>query len=167
MFRDRPRRTMSIAAAAVAAAGAVTISVLSLQPAAADGEKDLRLTTVQKVGTEPEHPRTGDRWVTYFDLHSTTTDKDGKERAGKRVGDASDRCDVVLARYEGTVVQCERVLRTDQGTLVLTSLTDRFGRPPYPTTAAVTGGTGTYAGATGEARLTLNGDGASYRIQLR
>lgn len=167
MFRDRPRRTLSIAAAAMAAAGAVTISVLSLQPAAADGDKDLRLTTVQKTGTEPEYPRAGDHWVSYFDLHTTATDRDGKETAGKRVGDASDRCDVVLARYEGIVTQCERVLRTDRGTLVLTSLTNRFGRGPYPTTAAVTGGTGSYAGAKGEARITLTDGGAAYRIQLR
>ncbi|MCC3767620.1 hypothetical protein [Streptomyces sp. UNOC14_S4] len=167
MFRDRPRRTMGLAAAAVAAAGAVTISVLSLQPAAASAEKELRLTTVQKADTRPEYPRTGDHWVTYYDLHTTATGRDGKETKGKRVGDASDRCDVVLARYEGVVTQCERILRTDQGTLVLTSLTDRFGRPPYTTTAAITGGTGTYAGATGEARVTLTDGGASYRIQLR
>ncbi|UQI46812.1 hypothetical protein M1P56_21905 [Streptomyces sp. HU2014] len=167
MFRDRPRRTMGFAAAAVAAAGAVTFSVLSLQPAAADGDKELRLTTVRKVDTQPEHLKTGDSWVTYFDLHTTTVGRDGRESAGRRVGDASDRCDVVLARYEGVVTQCQRVLRTDGGTLVLTSMSDRFGRGPYPVTAAVTGGTGTYAGAVGEARITLDGDRASYRIQLR
>ncbi|GAA0472480.1 hypothetical protein ABZ951_13665 [Streptomyces sp. NPDC046215] len=167
MFRDRPRRTLGIAAAAVAAAGAVTFSVLSLQPAAADADQELRLTTVQKVSTAPEHPKTGDTWVTYFDLHSTVSDKNGKETTGRRVGDASDRCDVVLARYEGIVTQCQRVLRTDQGTLVLTSMTDRFGRGPYTTTAAVTGGTGSYAGAVGQARITLDDERASYRITLR
>ncbi|MBT2383993.1 hypothetical protein [Streptomyces sp. ISL-11] len=166
MFRDRPRRALTVLAAAAAVAGAVTFSALSSSSAAADGDRELRLTAVQKVGTQPDNPRTGDSWVTYFDLHTTAVDRAGKESAGRRVGDASDRCEVVLARYEGVVTQCQRVLRTDDGTLVLTSMTDRFGRGPWVTTAAVTGGTGTYAGATGEARITLDGERASYRVRL-
>ncbi|MFI1252788.1 hypothetical protein ACH4U6_03120 [Streptomyces netropsis] len=168
MFRDRPRRTVAAAVAAAASLGAVAFGLTSPHAAsAAQEDTELRLTTVEKADTRTEYPKAGDHWVSYFDVHTTETGKDGKESAGRRVGDGSDRCDVVLARYEGVVTQCQRVLRTENGTLVLTSMTDRFGRGPHTGTAAVTGGTGAYAKARGEASLTQTDKQGSFRIRLR
>ncbi|MGK5549559.1 hypothetical protein ACSNOH_33260 [Streptomyces sp. URMC 127] len=152
------RRQAAAVAAAAAAVAVTAVALPSSQSAAADGEKTLAWTAVHRTGSPPEHPRAGDTWAVYADLQGPS---------GERAGDGSAVCTVVLTRYEGVVAQCRYVLRGNDGTLVLDSMENRFGRGPYRTDAAVTGGTGAYAGATGEVRLTVENQRTLYQVRLK
>ncbi|MGK5733756.1 hypothetical protein [Streptomyces sp. URMC 124] len=157
------RQAAAVAAVAAVAATAVAAALPSPQPAAAAGEKaagekNVAWTAVHRTGSPPEHPKEGDTWAVYADL---------QDAAGKPAGDGSAVCTVVLLRYEGVVAQCRYVLRGTDGTLVLESMENRFGRGPHRADAAVVGGTGTYAGAKGEVQLTIEPRRTLYRVQLR
>ncbi|GGX65310.1 hypothetical protein [Streptomyces hiroshimensis] len=152
------RQAAVVAAAAAVAATAVAVALPSPQPAAADGEKTLAWTAVHRTGSPPEHPKEGDTWAVYADLQGP---------GGEPAGDGSAVCTVVLTRYEGVVAQCRYVLRGNDGTLVLESMENRFGRGPYRADAAVVGGTGAYAGAKGEVQLTIESQRTAYRVRLK
>ncbi|MEU1670725.1 hypothetical protein ABZ752_01670 [Streptomyces roseifaciens] len=151
------RQAAAVAAVAAVAATAVAVALPSPQPAAAAGEKALAWTAVHRTGSPPEHPKEGDTWSVYADLQGPS---------GEPAGDGSAVCTVVLLRYEGVVTQCRYVLRGNDGTLVLESMENRFGRGPHRADAAVVGGTGAYAGAKGEVRLTIENRRTLYRVQL-
>ncbi|GAA4921916.1 hypothetical protein ACFPM3_02050 [Streptomyces coeruleoprunus] len=106
------------------------------------------------------HP--GAAWTVYAHLH----ENDGG-RPGKRIGDATARCNVVKVNQHGHVTQCERVLRTEAGHLTLADMMDHHhGSGPHSAPAAVTGGTGAYADAEGEATVAEHDGHTTFRIVL-
>lgn len=144
---------------------AVAGFVLPRSAAPADHDDDttvLSWVARKQADTEPRHPEVGDSWVTYLQLRQAS----GGGRAGAVVGDGSARCSAVSVTDRGIITQCQRVLRTDGGTIALSAMIDRFGAGPYTGPSAVVGGTGAYAGAEGQATITLDGPLVRFRIEL-
>jgi hypothetical protein len=140
--------------------GAVTAiaawAALSLGPGAAGadarGDKlKLGLTRVQQEWLDlgASGPSLGDQFVFIETLH----------RKGRRdVGAAGGSCMVVGAKppYEVMTYQCVATLRLPEGQIGLQGLLDATGPDdPQPFTLAITGGTGAYRRASGDAILTL------------
>jgi hypothetical protein len=161
-FRTRrtARTAAAVSAAALVAAGAA-VSAFVLQPAQAApaprAAHELTLTAVKQVDTEPARIAVGDSWVTYLKVY---------DDHGAKVGDGSARCSAVLVTRNGAITQCQRVLRTADGDLALSAMIDRFGSGPFKGKSAVVGGTGRYAGASGEAQVVMDGRKVSFRIRL-
>ncbi|MFG2894365.1 hypothetical protein [Streptomyces sp. NPDC048248] len=123
--------------------------------------KKVEWIAVKKVHTQPQHPRAGDNWTLYFDLHQS---RNGKP--GRTVGDGSAQCSAVQVTPQGAIAQCQYVLRSDHGTLALTSLMDRFGPGPHTAGAPVRGGTRAYAEAEGDAVVTMHHERITFRVRL-
>ncbi len=139
--------------------GAVTAiaawAALSLGPgvAAADArDKRLKLglTRVQSEWLDlgASGPSLGDEFVFIETL----------QRKGRDVGTAGGACMVAGAKppYEVMTYQCVATLRLRDGQIGLQGLLDATGpNDPQPFTLAITGGTGAYRRASGDAILTL------------
>ncbi|MFG3493856.1 hypothetical protein [Streptomyces sp. NPDC047928] len=150
-----------ITALALAPTAQAAASVPAAAPKPKEETKVLDWLATLESTTRPDRVRQGDDWSVYTHLYEHT---DGKR--GKKIGDGTAHCVAVLVTREGAVVQCERVLRTDAGHLSLSDTMDRFGRGPHTAPSAVTGGTGDYADAEGEARIVLHDRHATFRITL-
>lgn len=81
------------------------------------------------------------------------------DRAKKALGTSNGFCIRTIA---GQFSECQWTLTLHDGTITLASTEAAKGTSP----ATITGGTGAYAGVTGEAASTLNADG-SYTIVLK
>lgn len=163
----RSRRSAAILTAVTTAAlgvGAFTFAPHS-DPAHAKpesrGKKKVEWIAIKKVHTQPQHPRVGDNWTMYFDLHQS---RNGKP--GRTVGDGSAQCSAVQVTPQGAIAQCQYVLRNDRGTLALTSLMDRFGQGTHTAGAPVHGGTRAYAEAEGDAVVSMNHERITFRVRL-
>ncbi|OII68992.1 MULTISPECIES: hypothetical protein [unclassified Streptomyces] len=151
--------------AAAALAAALLVSPTTARAAAPEpepGSMVLDWVVTLKSGTKPLFVHDGDTWSLYGHLHERTEDRG----PGTKIGDMTARCTAVLVHARGHVRQCERVLRTDAGHLSLTDAMDVEGTGPHGAPGAVTGGTGVYADAEGEARITEHGGTAGFRITL-
>ncbi|KIF69207.1 hypothetical protein HY68_12410 [Streptomyces sp. AcH 505] len=165
MSAPRSRRALVGLAAGLGAMVAVAGFVLPRSAAPADHDDDttvLSWVAEKQADTEPRHPEVGDSWVTYLQL------REGSAKGGNRpvIGDGSAKCSAVAVTDRGIITQCQRVLRTDRGTIALSAMIDRFGAGPYTGPSAVVGGTGAYAGAEGQATITLDGPVVRFRIEL-
>ncbi|OKK08183.1 hypothetical protein AMK26_03955 [Streptomyces sp. CB03234] len=170
MLRTRSRRFTACvltAASAMLATTALTFTAdAAPKPTPKDAPKDsvkvLDWLADKQSDTKPDRLRVGSEWTAHAHLY---THKKG--RPGKKIGDASSRCSVVDLTRHGYVALCHRVLRTDDGSISLSDSIDRFGRYPHGGRSAVTGGTGKYVDAEGEAEITfIDGDLARFRILL-
>jgi hypothetical protein len=159
---SRTARVAAVLVAAAAVAAAVT-GLAGASPAAERpaGRAPVEWVAVKTADTQPRKLTPGASWVTYLDLHQSVGG-----RAGRGIGDASAACAVVEVTRKGAITQCQRMLRTDGGSLALSALTDRFGAGPYTGDAAIVGGTGDFAGATGESRITLDGKLVRFTLHL-
>lgn len=116
---------------------------------------------VRHSDSRPEHVHVGADWTVHSYLYTND-----KGRPGKKIGDASARCSAVDVTPRGHVALCHRVLRTDDGSISLSDAIDRFGPLPHGGLSAVTGGTGKYVEAEGEAEIVMRGDIARFRVLL-
>ncbi|GAA2432031.1 hypothetical protein [Streptomyces lavendulocolor] len=130
-------------------------------PTPKDTPKVLDWLADKRTDNKPERPGVGSDWTTHAHLY---TNKKG--RFGKKIGDVSSHCTVAELNRHGYVALCHRVLRTDGGSISLSDSLDRHGPLPHGGRSAVTGGTGSYADAEGEAEITLYGPVARFRILL-
>jgi hypothetical protein len=153
MFRVRSRLLTTTALTAAAAAGATAFAFQSQ----ADEDRVLHLTGTTQVDTRPGRPQAGDDWTGYLSLYGPHH---------RPTGDGSSRCSAVHVSPHGVITQCQYVLRTRDGNLVLTGMTNRWGSGPYSGMAAIGGGTGEYTGAAGTARVTTTGRRVAFRIAI-
>ncbi|MFD5266252.1 hypothetical protein [Streptomyces sp. NPDC058335] len=116
---------------------------------------------VEQSDRRPEYVRVGADWTVHSHLYTND-----KGRPGKKIGDASAHCSAVDVTPHGYVALCHRVLRTDDGSISLSDAIDRFGPLPHGGLSAVTGGTGKYVEAEGEAEIVMRGDIARIRVML-
>jgi hypothetical protein len=131
----------------------VALGVLVLGPSAAlahGKQKPLRLVAEENqfnfVDVAPAGPSVGDRLV-----FSETLFKRGHE-----VGESGVDCVVVEVTppYDVLTLQCVATLSLRQGQITLQGLIEVQGEDdPGPFTVAITGGTGAFRGASGEARV--------------
>ncbi|WP_434588470.1 hypothetical protein [Streptomyces sp. A5-4] len=167
MPRFRVRRLSAAVvtvATTLAATGAFALTAQAA-PAAVDESKD-KVTTLNWVAhthsdTKPHSVRAGSDWTVYSHLFENK-----KGDAGKKIGDATAQCSAVDVTPHGYVAQCQRVLRTDRGSITLSDTIDYFGHGPHGGASAVTGGTGTYEAAEGQAKITAHRGHAELRISL-
>lgn len=159
---SRPRRVVAaLAAVASAATAASAFAVLSDAQAAAPSGHVVRWVGVKEASTQPKHPRLGQSWTVYRGLYEEKGD-----RLGRRVGESSSRCSAVYVTDNGFISQCQGVVRTEDGSLVMGSMQNRFGPGPYRGVSAVTGGTGAYRGVSGEAWITRRENSTLFEIHL-
>ncbi|MDJ0461732.1 hypothetical protein [Streptomyces sp. H27-C3] len=164
-FRARQLSAAVVTAAtALAATGAFALTAQAA-PAAEDKSKD-KVTVLNWVAhkhsdTKPRSVRAGSDWTVYSHLFENK-----KGGAGKKIGDATAQCGAVDVTPHGHVAQCHRVLRTDRGSITLSDTIDYFGHGPHGGASAVTGGTGKYEAAEGQAKITFHRDHAELRISL-
>ncbi|MER7765668.1 hypothetical protein [Kitasatospora sp. NPDC096140] len=95
----------------------------------------------QAVDLAPAGPSLGD-----LDVYSGTALKDGRS-----VGRGGGSCQVIQADDTGVTAQCLLTMEVEGGSLTMQSLWTKGSTAPLD--MAVTGGTGTYAGARGTIRF--------------
>ncbi|MGA5419044.1 hypothetical protein [Streptomyces lavendulocolor] len=171
MPRTRSRTRLLTGGVLAATTAMLATTALTSTAGAAPGPtpKDTPKDTVKvldwladkRTDNKPERLRVGSDWTTHAHLY---TNKKG--RFGKKIGDVSSHCTVAELNRHGYVALCHRVLRTDGGSISLSDSLDRHGPLPHGGRSAVTGGTGSYADAEGEAEITLYGPVARFRILL-
>lgn len=156
------------AAMAVAATGALTFTAQAAPapppvpaPKAEDKVKVLNWLAHKQSDTMPRSVRRGADWTVYVHLYEPK-----KGKPGKKIGDATAHCGAVEVTPRGIIAQCQHVLRTDRGSITLSGAVDLFGGGPYGGISAITGGTGTYVDAEGQAEFDISGDYAKLRIGL-
>jgi hypothetical protein len=160
MFRSLSRRTTVVTAAAMAAALAATAFTLTPEQTTTK-PKTLSWIGIEQHDTQPKHPRVGDSWTVYLHLHDNHNGK-----PGNKIGEGSARCSAAHVRHDGALVQCQALLRTDAGALALSAAMDRFGKGPFTGVSAVTGGTGSYREARGEAEITRSETTVIFKISV-
>jgi hypothetical protein len=90
-------------------------------------------------------------------------------RRGHEVGDAGGVCTVTEAvpPYDVLTYHCVATLRLQRGQITLQGLVEFQGEGDQgPFTVAITGGTGAFRSAGGEARIRIRGDRTTYRLRL-
>lgn len=152
----------SVATALAAAALAFT-AASPAAPAPAEAPTVLDWLAEKQSDTKPFGPllREGSAWSVFSHLYENDNGK-----PGKKIGDATSLCTAVKVERAGYVTQCQRVLRTDDGSISLTDTIDRYGPGPHGTESAITGGSGAYEDAEGKAEVVLHGERATFRITL-
>ncbi|MGH3739369.1 MAG: hypothetical protein ACRDT6_27775, partial [Micromonosporaceae bacterium] len=90
--------------------------------------------------TLPDLPTLGLTYITLLDLFDS---------AGKKVGQATTSSFVVDVTLDGPVVLGTIVLQLSDGEIHYQRQINRYGGYPRESTGAITGGTGSYADATG------------------
>ncbi|MEE1753240.1 hypothetical protein [Streptomyces sp. SP18CS02] len=134
---------------------------LTVRPAPKDTVTVLDWLATIRSGTRPDRVRTGADWTVFGHLYENE-----KGAPGKRIGDTTAHCAAVEVTPRGALTQCQRVLRTDGGTLTLGDAADRFGPAPHGVTSAITGGTGVYKDAEGEVEIVEYEDRVTFRVTL-
>jgi hypothetical protein len=90
-------------------------------------------------------------------------------RRGREVGDSGVVCTVTeVVAYNGEMLHCVATLSLRRGQITLQGLIEVQGEDdPGPWTVAITGGTGAYRGASGEARVRDRPDGRTvYKLKF-
>ncbi|TFV72212.1 hypothetical protein E4P39_17105 [Blastococcus sp. CT_GayMR19] len=146
------RRPLLVAAVLVAGAGAGT--TLAVVPAAS-ADQTLRLTTV-KV---PDRSTELDLGNPEFGPGDTEIFVDDVQRRGRTIGSQAGSCTVAAASETRLVVLCTTTWTLPDGSLTTQGAGDENpSQGPAGIRWAVTGGTGRYAGAAGEAVGTFRPD---------
>jgi hypothetical protein len=148
--------------AAVLAILALGVLVLGPPAALAHGKaKPLRLVATENqfnfVDVAPTGPSVGDRLVFSETLF----------RRGHEVGESGVDCVIVEVTppYDVLTLQCVATLSLRRGQITLQGLIEVQGEDdPGPWTVAITGGTGAFRGASGEARVRDRGDTTIYKL---
>ena len=147
MTLSRPIRRTALAAAVLAGAGSLLVAV----PAAA-GDDPLRLTTVAVPDRTTDldlgepGPSAGDTQVFLDDV----------QRDGETVGTNAGSCTLTMFTEERLVGACTATLMLPEGTITTQGVFDEDpSAGPTGFTWAVTGGTGRYTTARGEATGTF------------
>lgn len=169
MLRFRARllsAAATTAAMAVAATGALAFTAQAAPPPApapkAEDKAKVRNWLAHKQSdTMPRSVRRGADWTVYVHLYEPK-----KGKPGKKTGDVTAHCSAVEVTPRGIIAQCQHVLRNDRGSITLSGAVDLFGPGPYGGNSAITGGTGTYVDAEGQAEFAISGDYAKLRISL-
>lgn len=130
-------------------------------PRGEDKVKVLDWLAVEQSNSKPHDVRIGDDWTVHAHLHSFR-----EHRRGKKIGDASAHCSAVDVTPHGYTALCQRVLRTDAGSISLSDSIDRSGPHSDGGLSQITGGTGKYVDAEGQAEVTMHGDATRFRISL-
>jgi hypothetical protein len=155
----RSRRSVHAAIVAIVAVG---ILVVGAAPAAAGGKHGkgkgdtLRLVAVQEQFEFIDVGAPGTSLGDYFVF------SDILYRRGEEVGTSGGQCVVVAGTppYATFTAQCVATLDLERGQITLQGLVEFQGEDDMsPFTVAITGGTGKYRGASGEARLRPRGEG--------
>ena len=139
------------------ALGALALTAISISSATAHHAQRAKGATMTIVGTNPQvtpsadFPKAGS---TFVETHNDTIN-------GKASGQDLSACTVIT---DGDVIHCNTTITVPRGTLELAFLSHIVGGPIH---AAVVGGTGRYAGATGDAVITDDGSAATAVIHLR
>ncbi len=126
---------------------------------AAAKPKNLQVTTTATaindfVDIGPSGPSPGDIYVFVEDVFDT---------ADTRIGSADGRCNLIdpaRARFE-----CAIVTNVSGGSITTEGIL--VNQPGATSTGAITGGTGSYAGAKGEATLVLGGPAGPHDVTFR
>ena len=152
--------------AAVLAVFTLGVLVFGSSAAMAHGkQKPLRIVAVenedqsnyQDVG--PTGPSVGDQLVFSETLY----------RRGHEVGESGVVCTVtaVTPPYDVITFHCVATLSLRRGQITLQGLIEVQGEDdPGPFTVAITGGTGAYRGASGEARIRDRGERTIYKLKF-
>ncbi|MGH3713758.1 MAG: hypothetical protein ACRDT4_09915 [Micromonosporaceae bacterium] len=130
-------------AAATPLAVAAPVALASAAPAAAATRVagPMELVARRTKITLPDLPKLGVSYIALLDLFDS---------AGTKLGQASTSSFVVDVAVEGPIVLGTIVLQLADGEIHYQRLIRRYGDYPRTATGAITGGTGEYAGATGE-----------------
>ncbi|MEU7646858.1 hypothetical protein [Streptomyces huasconensis] len=163
--RTRLLRAGVLTAASAMLAGTALAGTAEAAPKPeAKDKKDVKVLdwlAVKQSDSRPKHARVGVDWTIHSHLYTNR-----KGHPGKKIGDASSHCSVVDVNHRGYVALCHRVLRTDKGGISLSDTIDHYGPHPHGGYSKVTGGTGKYREAEGQAEITMRHDIARYRIML-
>jgi hypothetical protein len=148
----------------MAALVAVGVLALGASPAAAHekGKKTLRVTATENqsefLDLGAPGLSVGDQLVISQILY----------RRGHEVGDGGVVCTVteVTAPYDVFTAHCVATLRLRAGSITLQALVEfQSDEDVAPFTVAITGGTGRFFGAGGEARIRVRGERTIYRLR--
>jgi hypothetical protein len=152
MTTTRPTRRPVFLGAALLVAAGTALTVAS--PATAD--QTLRFTTVKVVANSTEF----DGGPPGFSAGDGEIFVDDVQRRGRSIGSAAGICTVALISEERLVAVCSATITLADGTLTTQGVFDEdlAVGPAGESRSAVTGGTGRYAGATGEAVGTVRPD---------
>ena len=104
-----------------------------------------RIVARRQQITLPAAPTPGVTYIATFEL---------TDESGKPMGEAAAGTSVVDVTTEGPVILSQVVLRLTDGELHYQRIMNRFGGYPRRATGAVVGGTGAYAGASGQVQIT-------------
>ncbi|MFJ8646454.1 hypothetical protein ACIRNI_10055 [Streptomyces sp. NPDC093546] len=157
-------RSLATAALAATALGLTAATPAASAPVPAKDEtKVLDWLAVKQSDTKPFGPllHAGADWTVFGHLH-----ENDKGKPGKKIGDVTAQCTAVKVDRKGYVTQCQRVLRTDDGSITLTDTIDRYGRGPHGGDSVITGGSGAYEDAEGKAEVALHGHHAFFKLTL-
>ncbi|MBT2489581.1 hypothetical protein J7E96_13845 [Streptomyces sp. ISL-96] len=175
MLRIRARQLSAAVTTAAMAMAATGVLAFTAQAAAAplpraesktDSKEDSKAKVLNWLAhkhsdTMARSLRKGDDWTSYAYLYEFK-----KGKPGKKIGDATAHCSAVEVTPHAVVAQCQSVLRTDHGSITLSGTADHRRSGTYGGDAAITGGTGKYTDAEGQAEAVFYGDYAKLRITL-
>jgi hypothetical protein len=114
-------------------------------PAPAQARSTVELVARRKKITLPELPTLGLTYIATFDL---------TDPAGAAAGEAAASTSIVDVTLDGPVILSQVVLRLADGELHYQRMINRFGAYPRTAVGAVLGGTGVYAIARGDVKIT-------------
>ncbi|MFC0533112.1 hypothetical protein [Phytohabitans kaempferiae] len=114
-------------------------------PAPAHARSTVELVARRRKMTLPDLPVPGLTYIATFDL---------TDPAGAAAGEAAASTSIVDVTLEGPVILSQVVLRLADGELHYQRMINRFGAYPRAAVGAVLGGTGVYAIARGEVKVT-------------
>ncbi|MET9515594.1 hypothetical protein [Streptomyces sp. NPDC002994] len=169
MLRIRARQlsaAVTTAAMAMTATGVLAFTAQAAPAHRADAKADSKAKVLNWLAhkhsdTMGSSLRKGADWTSYAYLYEFK-----KGKPGKKIGDATAHCSAVEVTPYAVVAQCQSVLRTDDGSITLSGTVDHRRSGSYGGDAAITGGTGKYTDAEGQAEAVFYGDYAKLRITL-
>lgn len=114
-------------------------------PAPAQARSTVELLAKRKKITLPDLPTPGLTYIATFDL---------TDPAGAAVGVAAASTSIVDVTLDGPVILSQVVLQLADGEIHYQRVINRFGAFPRTAVGAILGGTGTYAIARGDVKIT-------------
>jgi hypothetical protein len=135
------RRGCLVSLGTGAVGGALALPATAL---AAPERAALKVFARRKQITLPAVPTPGLTYIATFDL---------TDSAGAAVGDAAAATSIVDVTTAGPVILSQVILRLADGELHYQRMMNRFGNYPRTAVGAILGGSGAYAGARGDVRI--------------
>ena len=160
MVTTRATRRAALAATVVLAATGAIVAVAPV----ATADQTLRLTTVKVADQSTEL----DLGAPGFSTGDTEIFVDEVQRRGEAVGSGAGSCTLALVSETRLVGLCATTILLPEGTLTTQGALDENPQQgPEGYRWAVTGGTGRYAGAAGEAIGTFRPDSDIVDVEIR